>query len=125
MKKIYIDYIINNNDERIKKENIEAKYKENEYLKIIDEEENINITFDNGNIIMERDSIDSNIIFNFILNKETESKYFIKDLNFYINTKVITNNIIVDNNKILIEYELYLQDEYSGKFKYEITIKED
>lgn len=125
MKKIYIDYIINNNDEIVKKENLEAKYKENEYLKIIDNEENINISFNNGNIIMERDSSDSNIIFNFILNKETESKYFIKDLNFYIDTKVKTNNIKVDNNKLLIEYELYLQDEYSGKFKYEITMKEE
>lgn len=124
MKKVYIDYKIKNNDEILKKENLEAVYKVNEYLKIKDIDENINISFNNGNIIMERDNNESNLLFNFVLDKETESKYFIKNLNFYIDTKVKTNHLQIDNDRIIIEYDLWLSDEYSGNFKYEIVLKE-
>lgn len=124
MKKVYIDYKIKNNDEILKKENLEAVYKVNEYLKIKDIDENINISFNNGNIIMERDNNESNLLFNFVLDKETESKYFIKNLNFYIDTKVKTNHLQIDSDKIIIEYDLWLSDEYSGNFKYEIILKE-
>ncbi len=124
MKKVYIDYKIKNNDEIVKKENLEAVYKVNEYLKIKDIDENINISFNNGNIIMERDNNESNLLFNFVLDKETESKYFIKNLNFYIDTKVKTNHLQIDDDRIIIEYDLWLSDEYSGNFKYEIILKE-
>ena len=124
MKKVYIDYKIKNNDEILKKENLEAVYKANDYLKIKDIDENINISFDNGNIIMERDNNESNLLFNFVLDKETESKYFIKNLNFYIDTKVKTNHLQIDDDRIIIEYDLWLSDEYSGNFKYEIILKE-
>ena len=124
MKKVYIDYKIKNNNEIVKKENLEAVYKVNEYLKIKDIDENINISFSNGNIIMERDNNESNLLFNFVLDKETESKYFIKNLNFYIDTKVKTNHLQIDDDRIIIEYDLWLSDEYSGNFKYEIILKE-
>lgn len=124
MKKVYIDYKIKNNDEILKKENLEAVYKVNEYLKIKDKDENINISFNNGDIIMERDNNESNLLFNFVLDKETESKYFIKNLNFYIDTKVKTNHLQIDDDRIIIEYDLWLSDEYSGNFKYEIILKE-
>ncbi len=124
MKKVYIDYKIKNNDEILKKENLEAVYKVNEYLKIKDIDENINISFNNGNIIMERDNNESNLLFNFVLDKETESKYFIKNLNFYIDTKIKTNHLQIDDDRIIIEYDLWLSDEYSGNFKYEIILKE-
>ncbi len=124
MKKVYIDYKIKNNDEIVKKENLEAVYKVNEYLKIKDIDENINISFNNGNIIMERDNNESNLLFNFVLDKETESKYFIKNLNFYIDTKIKTNHLQIDDDRIIIEYDLWLSDEYSGNFKYEIILKE-
>lgn len=124
MEKVYIDYKIKNNDEIVKKENLEAVYKVNEYLKIKDIDENINISFNNGNIIMERDNNESNLLFNFVLDKETESKYFIKNLNFYIDTKVKTNHLQIDDDRIIIEYDLWLSDEYSGNFKYEIILKE-
>ena len=124
MKKVYIDYKIKNNDEILKKENLEAVYKVNEYLKIKDKDENINISSNNGDIIMERDNNESNLLFNFVLDKETESKYFIKNLNFYIDTKVKTNHLQIDDDRIIIEYDLWLSDEYSGNFKYEIILKE-
>ena len=92
--------------------------------KIKDIDENINISFNNGNIIMERDNNESNLLFNFVLDKETESKYFIKNLNFYIDTKVKTNHLQIDDDRIIIEYDLWLSDEYSGNFKYEIILKE-
>lgn len=78
MKKVYIDYKIKNNDEILKKENLEAIYKVNEYLKIKDIDENINISFDNGNIIMERDNKESNLLFNFVLDKKQNQSTLLK-----------------------------------------------
>ena len=131
MKKVYIDYKIKNNDEILKKENLEAVYKVNEYLKIKDIDDLVKnkpriliMTKSDGNIIMERDNNESNLLFNFVLDKETESKYFIKNLNFYIDTKVKTNHLQIDDDRIIIEYDLWLSDEYSGNFKYEIILKE-
>ena len=63
-------------------------------------------------------------IFNFINNKFVECKYYIKELDFYMEAKIKTNKLIYKDNKLEIKYELYLQDEYIGKFELKITVKE-
>ena len=118
-----IDIKLNNNDEMFIKQNIESKYKNNELLFKYDNE-SIKISINKDNIIMQKENNESLLTFNFIENKKTDCKYFIKELNFYIDTKVLTNKLLIEENKIYIEYELWLQDEYSGKFIYEINIKE-
>ena len=122
MEKI-IDIKLNNNDEIFIKQNIESKYKNNELLFNYDNE-SIKISINKNNIIMQKENNESLLTFNFIESKKTDCKYFIKELNFYIDTKVLTNKLLIEENKIYIEYELWLQDEYSGKFIYEINIKE-
>lgn len=122
MRKI-IDIKLNNNDEIFIKQNIESKYKNNELLFKYDNE-SIKININKDNIIMQKENNESLLTFNFIESKKTDCKYFIKELNFYIDTKVLTNKLLFEENKIYIEYELWLQDEYSGKFIYEINIKE-
>ncbi len=121
--KYLINFTIQNNEEIITKKDIKSKYNKN-ILSFSYDKENIKITINKDNLIMQKENNESLLQFKFILNKKTESKYFIKDLNFYIDTYVLTNNLIIENNKLYIEYELWLQDEYSGKFKYEINIKE-
>ena len=89
-----------------------------------DDIDSIKLTINKDNIIMIKENIDSKFTFNFIKDKKTELEYFIKMFNSYLDGEVLTNNLIIKNNYIYIEYELYLQDEYMGKFKYELNIKE-
>ncbi len=118
-----VSFNIQNKDEEIKKENIQGKYKDNK-LSFKYDNESIKLDILKDNIIMEKENNDSTLSFNFVLNKKTESSYLIKDLNLYIDTKVLTNKLLIEDNRIYIEYELYLQDEYSGNFIYEVNIKE-
>lgn len=118
-----INLKLQNNDETFIKENIEAN-KKNSILAFKYDDESIEIIINNDNIIMKKENKESILSFNFIKNKKTDCEYFIKELNFYIDTKVLTNEIIISDSKIYIEYELWLQDEYTGKFIYEIDIRE-
>ncbi len=118
-----INLKLQNNDEIILKKNIEAN-KKNNILSFKYDNDSIEIKINKDNIVMKKENNESILSFNFIKNKKTESKYFIKELNFYIDTDILTKEISIKDNKIYIEYDLWLQDEYSGDFKYEIDIME-
>ena len=121
--KCLIDYKIINNEENINKNNIEAD-KKNKILSFIDDNDSIKLNINKDNIIMIKENIDSRFTFNFIKNKKTELEYFIKMFNSYLDGKILTNELIIKENYINIEYELWIQDEYMGKFKYALNIKE-
>lgn len=123
MNNYIIDFLVQNNLEKQEKNNVPAKYKNNLLLFSYDNE-NIKISINNDNIIMERDNIESSLKFKFKLNTKCEGNYFIKQLNSYLDTEVLTNKLIIDKKRIYIEYELWIQEEYAGLFKYEIIIKE-
>ena len=118
-----INLKLQNNDEIILKKNIEAN-KKNNILSFKYDNDSIEIKINKDNIVMKKENNESILSFNFIKNKKTESKYFIKELNFYIDTDILTKEISIKDNKIYIEYDLWFQDEYSGDFKYEIDIME-
>jgi len=118
-----IDYIINNSEQEINKKNINALYKDNE-LTFKDGNDCIKIIINTDNIIMIKDDLTSKTTLNFILNEKTESEYYIKSLNMIIDLKVLTSLLTISKEKINIEYEVWFDSEYSGKFKYEIEIKE-
>ena len=117
-----IDYKIINNDENISKNNIESELKNN-ILTFKDDIDSIKIIINKDNIIMIKENIDSKFTFNFIKNKKTELEYFIKMFNSFLDGEILTNELIIKDNYINIEYELWIQDEYMGKFKYELNIK--
>ena len=73
---------------------------------------------------MEKDNIDSKFTFNFIQNKKTTLEYYIKMFNSYLDGDILTNTLVIKANYILIEYKLWIQDEYMGNFKFEINIRE-
>ena len=73
---------------------------------------------------MEKESLASQITFNFIKDKKNEVKYYIKLFNSYLNTDILTNKLEISDNRIYIEYELWVEEEYMGIFKYELNIKE-
>ena len=93
-------------------------------MSFIDDIDSIKLTINKDNIIMVKDNIDSKFTFNFIKNKKTELEYFIKMFNSYLDGEILTNELIIKDNYINIEYELWIQDEYMGKFKFELNIKE-
>lgn len=114
---------LKNNDETIFKENIDGD-KKNNVLSFKYDNESIKIDINDDNIVMHKDNDESMLSFNFIKNKKTECKYFIKQLNFYIDTSILTNEILIKDDQIYIEYELWIQDEYSGSFIYDLQIKD-
>ena len=121
--KCLIDYKIINNDGIITKNNIDAIYNDNK-LSFKDDNDKIKITINKDNIILVKENFDSLMEFNFIKNKKNEFKYFIKLLNSYINSYVYTKELIINDNQIILEYDIYIEDENVGNFKYEINIKE-
>lgn len=121
--KCFIDHKIQNNEENIQKENIKAIYNDNK-LSYKDENDSIKLTINTDNIVMVKDNLTSTITFNFKQGKKEESQYFIKLLNSYINMIVNTRILEISTYRIYIEYEIWLEDEYSGIFKYELIIKE-
>lgn len=123
LKKYNIDFFIKNNDEELNKKNIEGILNNN-ILSFNSDNDIFSIDINNDNIIMKKENNDSLMIFNFKKDEETETKYYIKELNFYIDTKILTNNIKKESESLLIEYELWLSNEYTGKFRYEILMKE-
>ncbi len=124
LKKVVI-YIINfylkNNDETIKKDNIESVFKKNT-LKFNIGNDKYKIDLDK--FILEKDNNESRLCFIFSDKKDTKGTYYIKELDFYMDAKIKTSKLIYKDNKLDIKYELYLQDEYIGKFELKIEVKE-
>ena len=122
--KCFIDYNIVNDNENIIKKDIKAIYNDNKLI-YSDDKEQIKLIINSDNIILTKESFDSLIEFNFIKGKKNEFKYFIKLLNSYIDAYVYTKELIIKDNEIIIEYEIFIEDENVGNFKYKINIKEN
>ena len=120
MKKMTVDLIIESEDKKEKYENISANLKNNK-LVFEDDLNKYIFDFDKNNFIKENE--ESKIIFNYEENKKSMSTYYIKELDFYIDMKVLTNSINIDNNNVKIDYEVYLNDELSGKFNLLIKMR--
>lgn len=116
-----ITFYLKNNDEVIKKDIPTYKIEKNKLKFNID---NDKYKIDLDKFIIEKDSIESRLCFMFSDKKETNGTYYIKELDFYMEAKIKTNKLIYKDNKLEIKYELYLQDEYIGKFELKITVKE-
>lgn len=116
-----ISFYLKNNDEIIKKNVDNYKLKKNELTFNIDSDE-YKINFEK--YILEKNNNDSILKFIFNDKKETKGTYYIKELDFYMDAKIKTNKLIYKDNKLEINYELYLQEEYIGKFELKIAVKE-
>ena len=116
-----ISFYLKNNDEVIKRDNIDSKIKKNELLFYID---NDKYKIDLDKYTLYKDNSESSLNFIFNDKKETNGTYYIKDMKFYMDARVKTNKLIYKDNKLEIDYELYLQEEYIGNFKIKIEVKE-
>ena len=116
-----ISFYLKNNDEVIKRDNIDSKINKNKLLFNID---NDKYKIDLDKYTLYKDNSESSLNFIFNDKKETNGTYYIKDMKFYMDARVKTNKLIYKDNKLEIDYELYLQEEYIGNFKIKIEVKE-
>lgn len=122
IKHILVDLYIKNNDEEYNYKDIPCKYKDNNYIFSIDDD-NYEIA-KNNDILFHKENNESIIDFKFKDNDNTIGSYFIKELNFYMDAKIKTTKYKINDNSINIEYKLWLQDEEIGEFIFNLIVKE-
>lgn len=71
-------------------------------------------------IFFERENKDVKIYLEFEKNKSIITKYVIKDMGIEIKLESKTKNLIINDNKIMVEYDLFMNGEFSDSFKYEV-----
>lgn len=71
-------------------------------------------------IFFERENNDVKIYLEFEKNKSIITKYVIKDMGIEIKLESKTKNLIINDNKIMVEYDLFMNGEFSDSFKYEV-----
>lgn len=121
IKNILLDFKIKNNEEEKKYSNIAGKIIND---KINFEIENDKYEYDIKKNIFHKVNTESLLDFKFTLNKKERSTYYIKDLDFYIDTWNKAIEITNNSNYIKVSYELFLEEEKTGIFMFEIIIKE-
>lgn len=81
---------------------------------------NVVISIEKDNIYIERNCKDYNLVLKFKEKEEMISSYFIKELGINISVKTITKKLMIDNNALKIKYDLYMNNEFSDSFEYEL-----
>lgn len=71
-------------------------------------------------IFFERENNDVKIYLEFEKNKSIITKYVIIDMGIEIKLESKTKNLIINDNKIMVEYDLFMNGEFSDSFKYEV-----
>lgn len=79
-----------------------------------------NIEINKDKVFLTRENKDMKITLEFELNKSLISKYFIKDIKTEIILKTITNKLVIDENKLFIKYDLYMNNEFSDSFEFSL-----
>lgn len=85
---------------------------------------NVNITLLKDKVILARESNNMKLTLEFEENKNLVTKYVIKDLGVEIKVETKTNKLIINNNSFEIEYELFMNNEFSDTFNYKVEWSE-
>lgn len=85
---------------------------------------NVIITLLKDKIILVRENDNMKLTLEFEKNKNLITKYVIKDLGVEIKVETKTNRLIINNNNFEIEYELFMNDEFSDTFNYKVEWSE-
>ncbi len=123
MSKIIINSSVFSKDEKERLTNIKAILKDG---KINYKKDNVtvSITILNGKIILLRENDDMKLSLEFEKNKTLTTKYVIKDLGLEMKVDVKTKKLLINNNSFEIEYELFINDEFSDTFNYSVEWSE-
>lgn len=93
----------------IKKDNI-ITYKDDSSL--------VNITVQDDTVSIKRENNEMIQNLKFEKYKQNLTNYYIKDLKMDVILKTITKNLKISNNNIRIEYDLFMNDEFSDTFTF-------
>ena len=122
IKTVILDIIIKNNEEKIKYSNINANIIDNTITFNI-EDDNYTMNIDDG-VSLHKENNESILELLFSLNKETSGTYFIKDMNYNMDARVKTLELIKTCDSIYVNYKFNLQEEDLGIYSLNINIKE-
>ena len=78
----------------------------------------VSITILDDIVSIKRENNDMIQNLKFEKDKQHLTNYYIKDLNMDIIIKTNTNNLIISNNNIRVEYDLFMNDEFSDTFTF-------
>lgn len=80
----------------------------------------ISVKIFKNKIFLERENEDVKICLEFEENKSIVTKYVIKDMKLEIKLESKTKKLIINDHNIEVEYDLFMNGEFSDSFKYEV-----
>ena len=81
---------------------------------------NVLVNIKEDSVTLRRYNDEMDITLNFKRNNKLEGSYIIKSLNLKINILVYTKKLIINKKNIHINYDLYMNNEYSNNFTYDL-----
>lgn len=119
MSKIMINGgVFSKNDEELI-DNVKAVYKDN----VITYNLNgitIKITTFPDKLLITRENDDMKLNLEFEENKRLVSKYLIKDLGLNVKVETKTKKLIMNDNNLKVEYDLFMNEEFSDSFTFNL-----
>ncbi len=119
MSKIMINGgVFSKNDEELI-DNVKAVYKDN----VIAYNLNgitIKITTFPDKLLITRENDDMKLNLEFEENKRLVSKYLIKDLGLNVKVETKTKKLIMNDNNLKVEYDLFMNEEFSDSFTFNL-----
>lgn len=80
----------------------------------------ISVKIFKNKVFLERENEDVKICLEFEENKSIVTKYVIKDMKLEIKLESKTKKLIINDHNIEVEYDLFMNGEFSDSFKYEL-----
>ena len=80
----------------------------------------ISVKIFKNKVFLERENEDVKICLEFEENKSIVTKYVIKDMKLEIKLESKTKKLIINDHNIEVEYDLFMNGEFSDSFKYEV-----
>ncbi len=100
-------------------ENVKAIYKDNEITYKLNDVL-VKITIFQNRLSITRKSKDMMLNLEFEKNKCLINKYLIKDLGLNVKVETKTKKLIINDNSIKLEYDLFMNDEFSSSFTFNL-----
>lgn len=79
---------------------------------------NISILIEDKKVILKRENNEIKLNMTFELNKKVGGEYFLKEYSSYLTITTLTKKLEIKDNSLEIEYDLYIDNEFSDTFFY-------
>ncbi len=119
MSKIIINSCVFSKNEEERLTNVKAILKDGK-INYKNDGVSVSITLLKDMIILTRENDDMRLNLEFEENKTLATKYVIKELGIEIKVETKTKKLFINNNSFEIEYELFMNGEFSDNFTYSV-----